>query len=63
VRYLSDGDNSSAPPCRLPDGRGQAWRLRLVELNMFGFIAFGTIAHALVDVRKAVKVAARQATD
>jgi hypothetical protein len=62
VSYMSQGDNALAPPCRLPDVRGQAWRLRLVELDMLGFVTFGAIGLALVDGRKTVKVAARRAT-
>jgi hypothetical protein len=57
ARYLSEGDNSAAPPCKLPDEQGQAWRLRLVELDLFGFVTFGTIGLALVAVRRTVKVA------
>jgi hypothetical protein len=56
VSYLSDGDSVSAPPCKMPDQNGETWRLRLVALNMLGFVTFGTIALALRETRKTVEV-------
>ncbi|MGD0476169.1 MAG: hypothetical protein ABSB70_23550 [Candidatus Velthaea sp.] len=32
-----------APPCKAPDEPGQPWRLKLVLLDMFGFVIFGML--------------------
>jgi hypothetical protein len=31
------------PPCKAPDEFGQPWRLKLVMLDMLGFLIFGTL--------------------
>jgi len=31
------------PPCKAPDEPGQPWRLKLVLLDMLGFVLFGTL--------------------
>jgi hypothetical protein len=31
------------PPCKAPDELGQPWRLKLVLLDMLGFVVFGTL--------------------
>ena len=41
---------------RSRDQNGETWRLRLVALNMLGFVTFGTIALALRETRKTVEV-------
>jgi hypothetical protein len=31
------------PTCKAPDEPGQPWRLKLVLLDMLGFVSFGTL--------------------
>jgi hypothetical protein len=55
--YVSEGDNSSVPPGKLPDRIGEARRLRLVTRNMFGFVMFDIIVLTRTERSTAVKLA------
>jgi hypothetical protein len=41
--FRSVASSSRSHTCKDPDERGQPWRLKLVLLDMLGFLMFGTL--------------------